>query len=174
MNRQCCLTHALYIRHLDASDGNPFHSRELNLDLTFTQNATRATRRSVRRSSTVKPGTHYPHVTWAHIKLTFYFQLLPYPFPYVGSHMLISIIWWLGVIQKRPLAHFFNKHFFHFCKQLVTSEERSTRTLRRHEMCATTEILIGVLARELTRAPREITWRKQSDRSVNLRHRIKC
>jgi hypothetical protein len=32
----------------------------------------------------------------------------------------------------------------------------------------------GVLAREPTRAPREITWRKQSDRSVNLRHRIRC
>jgi hypothetical protein len=46
----------------------------------------------------LKPGTHYPHVTWAHIKLTFYFQLFPYPFPCVGSHMLISIIWWLGVI----------------------------------------------------------------------------
>jgi hypothetical protein len=45
-----------------------------------------------------KPGTHYPHVTWADIKLTFYFQLLPCPFPCVGSHMLISIIWWLGVI----------------------------------------------------------------------------
>jgi len=46
----------------------------------------------------VKPGTHYPHVTWSDIKLTFYFQLLSYPFPYVGSHMLISIICWLGVI----------------------------------------------------------------------------
>jgi hypothetical protein len=41
----------------------------------------------------LKPGTHYPHVTYAHIKLAFYFQLLPYPFPCVGSHMLISIIW---------------------------------------------------------------------------------
>jgi hypothetical protein len=29
-----------------------------------------------------------------------------------------------------------------------------------------------VLAREPTSSPREITWRKQSDRSVNLRHRI--
>jgi hypothetical protein len=46
----------------------------------------------------LKPGTPYPHVTWAHIKLPFYFQLLPYPFPCVGSHMLISIVWWLGVI----------------------------------------------------------------------------
>jgi hypothetical protein len=35
---------------------------------------------------TVKPGT------------TFYFQLLPYFFPCVGSHMLISIIWWLGAL----------------------------------------------------------------------------
>jgi len=48
--------------------------------------------------ATIKPGTHYPHVTWAHIKQTFYFQLLPYPFPCVGSHMLIFIIWWLGVV----------------------------------------------------------------------------
>ena len=32
----------------------------------------------------------------------------------------------------------------------------------------------GVLAREPTRAPREITCRKQSDRSVNLRHGIQC
>jgi hypothetical protein len=32
----------------------------------------------------------------------------------------------------------------------------------------------GVLASEPTRAPREITWRKQNDRSVNLRHRIQC
>jgi hypothetical protein len=32
----------------------------------------------------------------------------------------------------------------------------------------------GVLAREPTRAPREIAWRKQSDRSVNLRHRFQC
>ena len=46
----------------------------------------------------LKPGTHYPHVTWAHIKFMFYFQLLPYPFPRIGSHMLISIIWWPGVI----------------------------------------------------------------------------
>ena len=53
-----------------------------------------------------KPGTHYPHVTWAHIKLTFYFQLLPYPFPCVGSHMLISIIWWLGVIKRSVGALF--------------------------------------------------------------------
>jgi hypothetical protein len=30
----------------------------------------------------------------------------------------------------------------------------------------------GVLAREPTRAPSELTWRKQSYRSVNLRHRI--
>jgi hypothetical protein len=48
----------------------------------------------------LKPGTHYPHVTWAHITFTFYFQLLPYFFPCVGSHMLISIIGWLGVIKK--------------------------------------------------------------------------
>ena len=32
----------------------------------------------------------------------------------------------------------------------------------------------GVLAREPTRVPREITWRKPSDRSVNLRRRIQC
>jgi hypothetical protein len=32
----------------------------------------------------------------------------------------------------------------------------------------------GVLAREPTRAPREITWRRQRDRSVNLHHRIQC
>jgi hypothetical protein len=44
-----------------------------------------------------KPGKQYPHVKWAHLKFTFYFQLLPYPFPCVGSHMLISIIWWLDV-----------------------------------------------------------------------------
>jgi hypothetical protein len=31
-------------------------------------------------------------------RFTFYFQLLPYFFPCVGSHMLISIIWWLRVI----------------------------------------------------------------------------
>jgi hypothetical protein len=49
------------------------------------------------RSSSLNPGTHYPHVTWSDIKLTFYFQLLPYSFPCVGSHMLISIIWCLGV-----------------------------------------------------------------------------
>jgi hypothetical protein len=48
----------------------------------------------------LKQGIHYPHVAWAHIKLTFYFQLLPYPFPCVASHLLISIIWWLGVIYK--------------------------------------------------------------------------
>jgi hypothetical protein len=32
----------------------------------------------------------------------------------------------------------------------------------------------GVMARERIRAPREITWRKQSDGSVNLPHRIQC
>ena len=41
---------------------------------------------------------HYSHVTWVHIKLTFYFQVLPYPFPCVGSHVLVFIIWWLGVM----------------------------------------------------------------------------
>ena len=61
---------------------------------------------------------------------TFYFQLLPYPFPCVGSHMLISIIWWLGVIYKGLLAHFFSKHFLQFWKQLVTSEQRWTYTSR--------------------------------------------
>jgi hypothetical protein len=40
---------------------------------------------SVLQSSSPKPGTHYPYVTWA--------QLLPYFFPCNGSQMLISIIW---------------------------------------------------------------------------------
>jgi len=43
--------------------------------------------------SAIRPVTHYPHVTLAHIKLEFYFQLLPCPFPCVGCHMLVSIIW---------------------------------------------------------------------------------
>jgi len=124
------------------------------------------------RSAFLKPSTHYPHVTWAHIKLTFYFQLLPCPFPCIGSHMLIYIIWWLGVILKGLLAHFFSKYLFHFWKQLVTSEERSTLTSRLTKKDSRN--LRDVLAREPTRALREITWRKQSDRSVNLRHRIQC
>jgi hypothetical protein len=48
-----------------------------------------------------------------------------------------------------------------------------SRDLTSHEICATTNMR-GVLAREPTRAPREITWRKQSDRRVNLRHIIQC
>jgi hypothetical protein len=46
-------------------------------------------------------------------------------------NMLISIIWRLCVILKGPLAHFFNKHFLQFWKQLVTmSEEHSSRSSR--------------------------------------------
>ena len=88
----------------------------------------------------IKSGTHDPHVTWAHIKLTFYFQLLPYPFPCVGSHMLISIIWWLGVIQKGPLVHFFNKHFLHFWKKNCNVWRALDTYVTSHEMCATAEI----------------------------------
>jgi len=84
----------------------------------------------------VKPGTHYPQVMWAHIKLMFYFQLLPYRFPCVGSHMLISIIWWLGVI-KTSIGTLFLEAFPPFLEKsgnvrrvLVTS----------HKMCARAEI----------------------------------
>jgi hypothetical protein len=45
-------------------------------------------------TETVKPETHFPHVTWAHITWA---QLLSYFFSCVGSHMLITIIWWLCV-----------------------------------------------------------------------------
>jgi hypothetical protein len=45
--------------------------------------------------------------------------------------LICSIIWRLCVIWKGPLAHFFNKHFLHFWKQLVTmSEEHSSRSSR--------------------------------------------
>ena len=50
--------------------------------------------RIIRDAIPLKPGTHYSHVTWAHIIL----KLLLYPFPCVGSHTLISTIWWLGVV----------------------------------------------------------------------------
>jgi hypothetical protein len=81
--------------------------------------------------------------------------------------MLISITWWLGVIQTGPLAHFFNKHFLHFWKQVVTmSEEHSTR---RSRLMCDNKNLRGVLAREPATAPRQVTWRKQSDISVSLR-----
>jgi len=39
-----------------------------------------------------------------------------------------NLVTWCHI--KGPLAHFFNKHFLHFWKQLVTSEERSTRASR--------------------------------------------
>jgi len=116
-----------------------------------------------------KPGIRYPHVTWTHIKLTFYFQLLPYPFPCIGCHMLISIIWWLGVIQKRPLAHFYNKHFLHFLKQLVMSEERLTR-MSRLTKCVRQQ----KFERHAGMWTDQRSTRDHSDRSVNLHHRIQC
>ena len=72
------------------------------------------------------PGTHYPHVTWAHVMLT----------RAVGIWEAIQhwILW---------------------------------RRFTRMSLCLCHVILRGALV-----GTREITWRKQSDRSVNLRHRI--
>jgi hypothetical protein len=44
----------------------------------------------------------------------------------------------------------------------------------REVRCHDNRNMRGVLARHPTRAQREITWRKQSDRSVNLRRRVQC
>ena len=56
----------------------------------------------------------------------------------------------------------------HFCHSAYVTWSHVSRNMRDNRN------MRGLLAREPTRAPREITWRKQSDRSVNLRHRIQC
>jgi hypothetical protein len=88
----------------------------------------------------LRPGTHYPHVAWAHVMLRVQ----------------------LGC-ERRFNIEFYgaDSHFWHSWPH-VSRNVCDNRNLR------------GVLAREPTRAPREITWSKQSDRSVNLRHRIPC
>jgi len=80
----------------------------------------------------LKAGTHYPHVTWAHIKLTFYFQLLPYPFPCVGSHILISV--------KRSVGALFQLAFSPFLETTGNVWRALDTYATSHEMCATAEI----------------------------------
>jgi hypothetical protein len=123
-----------------------------------------------RKEIRLKPGTHYLHVTWDNV--LFSTPSLSLPMRWFSYADLYNLVTWCH--KKGPLAHFFNKHFLHFWKQLVTSAERSTRTSRLMKCVWQQKFERGVLVRELTRALSEITWHKQSDTSVNLRHRIQC
>jgi hypothetical protein len=83
--------------------------------------------------------------------------------------MLISIIWWLGVIYKGPLAQFFNKHFLHFWKKLVTMQKSTGHVRHVSRNVCDNRNLRGVLARELTRLHVRSRDVCRIDRSVSLR-----
>jgi hypothetical protein len=90
----------------------------------------------------LKPGTHYPHVTWAHVMLR------------------VQLVY----LTLNSGAH---SHFCH--SSYVTRSYVGWRThFVRQNVCANRN-LRGVLACEPTRAPHQIAWRKQSDRSVSVR-----
>ena len=94
----------------------------------------------------VRPGAHYPHVTWAHVMLRVR----------------------LGCERRFNLEFYgADSHFSH--SAYVTWSHVELWSAHVPALLSR-----GRLAREPIRAPREITWRKQSDRSVNLRYRIQC
>jgi hypothetical protein len=114
----------------------------------------------------VRLGTHYPHVTWAHMMLRARLRCerrFNIEFYGADSHFCHSayVTWshvelWSAQVPARLCRT-------HFVRREVTWPHVS------RNVCDS-----GVLAREPTRAPREITWRKQHDRSVTLRHRLQC
>jgi hypothetical protein len=110
----------------------------------------------------LKPGTHYPHVTWAHITFCVLFSTpsLFLPMRWLSYADLYNRLTCCHI--KRSVGAIFNKHFLHFWKQLETML-KSTRHVRHvsRNVCDNRN-LSGVLARERTRAPRQITWLKQS------------
>jgi hypothetical protein len=112
----------------------------------------------------VKPGRHYPHVTFYVLFSTPSLFLL---MRWLSDADLYHLVTWCHI--KRSVGALFNKHFLHFWKQLLTmfTSTRHVRHVSRN--ACDNRNLRGVLAREPTRAPRQIMWRKQSDRSVSLR-----
>jgi hypothetical protein len=116
-----------------------------------------------RTHEAAKPGTHYPHVTWAHVMLR---VKLGYLTLNSGAHSRFChsayVTWsdlelWSAHMPAR-LSNFCSRtHFVRHDVRHVSRNVCDNRNLR------------GVLARETTRAPRQITWRKQSDRSVSVR-----
>jgi hypothetical protein len=116
-------------------------------------------------TKSIKPGAHYPHVT--------FYVLFSNPFLFLPARWLsyvdlCNLVTWCHV--KRSVGAIFNKHFLHFWKQCL----KSTRHVRHvsRNVCDNRNTR-GVLAREPTRAPRQITWRNQSDRSVSVRQNSK-
>jgi hypothetical protein len=80
------------------------------------------------------------------------------------SLCLCHVELWLAHVPAR-LSYFCCST--HFVRQYLTWGDISRNVCYNRNMR-------GVPALEPTRAPCEITWRKQSDRSVNLHHRIQC
>jgi hypothetical protein len=123
---------------------------------------------------TVKPGTtHYPHVTWAHATFYVLFSTpsLFLPMRWLSYADLYNLVIWCHI--KMSVGALFNKYFLHFWKQLIIML-KSTRHVRHvsRNVCDNRN-LRGILAREPTRIPLHITWRKQSDRSVSVRQNSK-
>jgi hypothetical protein len=93
----------------------------------------------------IRLGTHYPHITWAHVMLRVQ----------------------LGYLTLNSGA---DSHFCHSAYVTWSDVELwSARTRHVSRNVCYNRNLRGVLALEPTRALRQITWRKQSDRSVSLR-----
>jgi hypothetical protein len=130
--------------------------------------------RSIRRwvpvsQEALKPGTHYPHVTWAHITLCVLLstpsQFLP--ILWLSYADLYNRVTWRHI--KMSVGAIFNKLFFYFWKQIITMLKSTRHVLQVSRNVCDNRNLRGVLAREPTRAPRQITWRNQSGRSVSVR-----
>jgi hypothetical protein len=71
----------------------------------------------------LKPATHYPHVTFY---VLFSTPSLFLSVPWLSYVALYNLVTWCHV--KRSVGAVFNKHFLHFWKQLVTM--KSTRHVR--------------------------------------------
>jgi len=68
------------------------------------------------------------HVSSHKTYVVFSTPSLSLPMRWLSYADLYNLVTWCHI--KCLSAHFFNKHFLHFWKQLVTSEERSTRASR--------------------------------------------
>jgi hypothetical protein len=113
----------------------------------------------------LRPRTHYPHVTWARVMLRLQLGYLTLN---SGAHSHFchsAYVTWSGVelwsvhMPARLLNFCWRTHF-------VRRDVRHVRHVSRN-VCDNRN-LRGVLAREPTRAPRQITWRQQSDTYVSL------
>jgi hypothetical protein len=112
----------------------------------------------------LRPGTHYSHVTFY---VLFSNPSLFLPMSWLSYADLYNLVTWWHV--KRSFGAIFNKHFLHFSKITGNNvEEHSTRTSRLTK-CVRQQKFKRRAGMRADQSSSQITWRKQSDRSVSVR-----